>query len=488
MRTLTSLAFLLCFLAATSVRSADSSDAKNFWPQWRGPLATGEAPNANPPTEWSETKNVKWKVKLPGLGGSTPIVWGNKVFILTAVPTGKHPEKKTAALSLPEQSATGNRAPYGDGTNVEVPPARRQPGEPGNFRRGPGGPGGFRGGPGGRGETPDEIYQFVVLCYDRNTGKKLWEKVAREEVPHEGKQQNNTYASASPVTDGQLLFAYFGSRGLYCYDLDGNLKWSKDFGKMQTRNGFGEGASPAVHGDRIVVYWDDEKDADFITALDKKTGKEIWKTPRSEETGWSTPFIIDHGGKTQIIVNASGKVRSYNFADGKELWSCGGQTANAIPAPVADASTVYVTSGFRGSALHAIALDKTGDLTGTEAIRWSYNRNTPYVPSPLLADGSLYFVKGNDAIISNIDAKTGKLNFEAERLEDIRQIYASPVSARDRVYVLGREGECVVLKRGPKLEILATNKLNDHTDASIALVGKELFIRGAENLYCIAEK
>jgi outer membrane protein assembly factor BamB len=267
--------------------------------------------------------------------------------------------------------------------------------------------------------------------------------------------------------------------------MDGNLKWSKEFGHMQTRNSFGEGASPALHGDTVVINWDDEGANDFITALDKRTGKELWRTPRSEDTGWSTPLIVEHDKKAQVIVNASGKVRSYDLATGKEIWSCAGQTANAIPSPVADADTVYVTSGFRGSALFAIKLGSTGDLAGTEAIRWSYKKSTPYVPSPLLVGDSIYVVSGNNGKLSCFDTKTGQPQFEAEQLPGIFGIYASPVAAKDRVYVLGREGKCLVLKQGPKLEVLGTNALNDRTDSSIALAGKELFIRGHENLYCI---
>src|SRR5262249_12126919 len=181
-------------------------------------------------------------------------------------------------------------------------------------------------------------------------------QTGRAEVPHEALKQNNTYASASAVTDGEVVLAFFGSRGLYCYDLEGNLKWSKDLGRMQTRMGFGEGASPALHGNTVIISWDDETDNDFIVALDKRDGKQLWKIPRNEDTGWSTPLIVPHDNRLQVIVNATGKVRSYDFDTGKEIWSCAGQTPNAIPSPVADADTVYCTSGFRGSALYAIKL------------------------------------------------------------------------------------------------------------------------------------
>jgi len=455
-----SAAFLTLLLTLRAAVAAEATaEARHNWPQWRGPLANGVGPEADPPLEWSETKNVKWKVKIPGEGSSTPAIWGDRVFVLTAVGPEQQAEVKPVS-----------------------PPAGAETNSPGAGPRGRGGPGGGF----GRGEKPTAKYRFTLLCLDRKTGKTRWQKVAREEVPHEGRQQNNTFASASPLTDGKVVLAFYGSRGLHCYDLEGNLKWSQDFGPMQTRNTFGEGASPTLHGDTVIVNWDDETDNDFIVALDKNDGKQLWKTPRKEGTGWSTPLVVEHDKKLQVVVNATGKVRSYDFASGKELWSCAGQTANAIPSPVADADTVYVTSGFRGAALQAIKLGSTGDLTGTEAIRWSYNQNTPYVPSPLLTGDLLYVVKVNSGMLTCLEAKSGKPHFEAERLEGLAEIYASPVAAKERVYVLSRDGKCVVLKQGPKLEILATNKLDDQTDASIALAGRELFIRGRAYLYCVA--
>lgn len=444
----------LLYMAAASLFLAIQTQAnpQNNWPQWRGPLANGVAPQADPPVEWSETQNVKWKLKLPGKGSSTPVVWGDQVFILSAIVQEKKTEAKAAETPAAE--------PAGDG-------GRRR--------------GGF-----GRGEKPTDVHEFVVLCLDRKTGKTLWQKAATQQVPHEGHHQDHGFASASPVTDGEVVLAYFGSRGLYCYDLEGNLKWSKDFGDMITRAGFGEGASPALHGNTVVVNWDDETDGDFIVALDKRTGKELWKNARNEPTGWSTPLIVEHGGKTQVIVSASNKVRGYDLATGQELWSCGGLGSNPIPTPVVSGDTVYAMSGHREPKVLAIKLGRSGDLTGSDAVSWSHNRSTPYVPSPVLIGDSLYFIQGNTGKLSCFDAKTGEPRFEAEQLEGIFGTYASLVAAKDRIYVLGREGKCVVLKPGPKIEILATNKLEDRTDASMALVGREVFIRGKENLYCIA--
>jgi outer membrane protein assembly factor BamB len=426
------LAALAGGLAANAAAPPDPA-AELFWPQWRGPLSTGDAPHANPPLTWSETNNVKWKTTIPGEGDSTPIVWGDRVFLLAAIPHG---------------------------TNAAAPAAP---------------------------QAPAETYQFVVLCLDRASGKILWQRVARQEAPHEGRQENNTFASASPVTDGQRLLAYFGSRGLHCYDLEGNLKWEKDFGKMKTKMGFGEGASPALWGDKVVVNWDQEGGG-FIVALDTASGRELWRTPRDEDTGWSTPLIVEYNGQRQVIVNATKRVRAYDLATGKELWSCSGQTDNAIPSPVAAGGVVYLTSGFRGSALQAVRLGREGDLTGTDAIVWSHGQNTPYVPSPLLTDKFLYVISGNDAIVSCFDAGNGQVYFEHERLEGVYGVYASPVAARDRVYILSREGACIVLKKGPKPEVLAVNKVaDDHSDASLALTEKDLFLRTRHSLYCLSQ-
>jgi outer membrane protein assembly factor BamB len=425
----------------------------NQWPQWRGPLGTGAAPEADPPTEWGEGKNVKWKVRLPGNGTSTPIVWDDRVFIHAAIPAGKADEARAAASEAATPVVFQNQQ-----------------------RRG-----GFGGGP-----PPTDKHQFVLMCLDRATGKTLWQKVVREEVPHEGHHRDHGFASYSPVTDGKLVFAYFGSRGLHCYDAQGNLKWEKDLGKMRTKNGFGEGSSPVLHGERLVVLWDHEGD-DFIIALDKTTGKELWRTPRDEDTTWSTPLVVEHGGRAQVVVSATRKIRSYDLETGKQVWECAGMTPNAIPSPVAANGMVYLTSGFRGSNLLAIRLGRGGDLTGTDAIAWSHNRGTPYVPSPLLYDNRLYFLSVNEARLSCFDVTTGKPLYETQRVEDLQGVYASPVGAAGRVYLVGRNGTTAVIRHGDKVEVLATNVLDDRIDASPAAVGKELFLRGHQYLYCIAQ-
>ncbi len=408
-------AIVLSFAASVAV--ADD----NNWAQWRGPLHTGEATRGNPPLEWSEDKNVRWKVEVPGLGKSTPVVWNDLVFVTTAVPTGA----------------------------------------PGNL-------------------------EYVVQAHNRGDGKLRWRKVAKVQAPHEGTHKDGSFASGSALTDGEMVYAFFGSRGLFALDFKGNLVWEKQFGAMRTRLSFGEGASPVLHGNALVVNWDHE-DQDFLVALDKKTGREIWRTERDEPTSWSTPIVVTHGGREQVIVNATNRVRGYDLATGKALWEAGGMTANVIPSPVHADGTVYVTSGFRGNALLAVRLaEAQGDVTGKAAIAWSYDRDTPYVPSPLLYKGGLYFLKTNSAVLTRIDVATGKPDY-TQRLEGMSNVYASPVAVGGRVYVLSREGVMMVLEAGPALKVLATNKLADGFDASPALVGDEMYLRGQKYLYRISK-
>jgi len=463
-------------LAAWSVTHCATASAERNWPQWRGPLQNGVAPHADPPTEWSESKNVKWKIKIPGEGNSTPVIWENKIFLLTAIPTGKKIEFETS-------SNPSSRPADAPGAGAD---------QPGQVPGGQGGPGG-RGGRGGRGgfgggQKPTEVHQFVILCLDRPTGKVLWQQTAREEVPHEGfRAGDGSFASTSPITDGQHVFAYFGSRGLYCYDLEGKLQWSQDLGDMRISNGFGEGSSPALYKNTLIVNWDNEGDS-FIVALDKTTGKTLWKTAREERTSWSTPLVVEHDGKPQIVTDATSRIRSYDLATGKLIWECAGLTRNVIPCPVSADGMLYAMSGFQGNALLAIHLGRSGDLTDTDAIAWSHKKSTPYVPSPLLYGDKLYFFAGNNGTLSCFDTRAGKALIDAERIDGLQGVYASPVGASGRVYLTGRNGVTVVIKQSDKLELLARNQLDERIDASPALADNDLFLRGRETLYCIAEK
>ena len=329
----------------------DSARAAN-WHQWRGPDATGTAPQGDPPTNWDEQTNIKWKVAIPGRGSASPIVWGDRIFILTAIKTDRQAEPAEDAtvgvrddrFQFAVTNAEAADSPRADRTVVrlaqlgdnEQPAAQEQPERRGRGEgRGRGGRGGRGGGRGGfgRGAPPTNFYQFVVLCLDRRTGQTIWQQIANESVPHEGHHQTGSFASGSPITDGRNVYALFGSYGVYCYDMNGNLQWSKDLGDMQTRNGFGEGASPALDGDTLVVNWDHEGDSK-IYALDARTGDVKWEKPRDERTTWNTPLVAEYNGRTQVITNGTNRSRSYDLATGELLWECGGQTDNPIPSPM----------------------------------------------------------------------------------------------------------------------------------------------------------
>lgn len=393
--------------------------------------------HADPPTTWSETKNIKWKIEIPGRGSATPVIWGDHLFLLTAIPAG-----------------------------VPAADAHRPRG----------------------GVDPRITHAYKVLAINRADGKIVWERTAREEVPHEASHQDNgTWASSSAITDGEHVIAYFESRGVYCYDMKGTLIWQKDLGDKKMRNEFGEGSTPALHGNTLVVVWDHFiPGASFVVALDKRTGAEIWRVKRDEIDTWATPLIVEQDGRTHVIVPGMNRLRSYDLRTGEVIWETAGLTMNPIPSPVAADGMVFATSGFRGNSLKAIRLaGAKGDITGTSNVVWTLDRDTPYVPSPLLYDGVLYILKTNNGLLSAFDAKTGKPHYQVQRLEQAANVFASPVGASGRVYIPGRDGTTVVLRHGPSFEVLAENTLDDGFDASPAVVDRELYLRGYRYLYSI---
>ena len=314
----------------------------------------------------------------------------------------------------------------------------------------------------------------------------MWERTAREAPPNEERHHPTaTRASTSGITDGEHLYAYFGSQGLFCYDMEGNLKWEKDLGNMRTARSFGEGGAPAIHGSTLLVNWDHEGDS-FIVALDKQSGDELWRKERQERTSWSTPLVVEHNGRRQVIVSASAKTRSYDLETGDVIWECAGLGSNVIPTPLHEDGVVYVTSGHRRPAMQAILLDRAkGDIAGTDAVLWSIDRDTPYVSSPVLTNGRLYFVKNRNATLSCYDAKTGEALFGPLRLEGLGTVYASLVGVSDRIYLSDLDGNTLVIRNSPEFEVLATNKLDDGLAASPVIVGDELYLRGHSHLYRI---
>jgi outer membrane protein assembly factor BamB len=409
---------LLCLSPAPAGEEA-------HWPHWRGPTATGVATSALP-TSWSDAENVRFRVEIPGRGMSTPVIWGERLFLTSAVPTA-------GQESLP-------------------------PGE----------------------------YSFEVLCLDRNTGQLLWRRVARVATPHEGHHRTyGSYASASPVTDGERLYVSFGSQGLYAYDLAGEPLWSFDPGvRLEMRNAFGEGLAPVVAGEALVQVCDQERDS-FVFAVDRRTGKELWRVPRDEPSTWATPLVTSFDGELQVVTSGARRTRSYDPATGELLWQGGGAGLNAIPAVQRWQDLVLVMSGFREAKILALRPGPNGGAD--QPVAWSATKGCAYTASPVLADGLLYTVTDR-GLISCFDAASGEALYLEQRLPRGSELKASPIAAGDFLYVPTEAGEVHLVKLGPELVVERTNTLSGETFiASPAAAGGALYLRGLTHLFCLAE-
>jgi outer membrane protein assembly factor BamB len=420
---------------ARGVATAEAS-----WPQWRGPLGTGVAPNARPPLEWSETKNVRWKTALPGRGHSTPIVWGDSIFLTTAIP-------------------------YGD----SIKPRVVRPGAHDN-------------------NSLTHNHEFAILAVSRKTGKILWQRTVHKAAPHEAGHLTGSLASASPVTDGERVFAFFGSYGLYCLDMSGKLLWKKDLGEMHSKHGHGEGSSPALFRDALIVNWDHEEQS-FLVALDKRTGAQRWRVARAEDTSWATPIVVELDDVVQVVVPGTHRMRGYNLQNGDVIWECGGLSSNIVATPIAANGIVYAGSSYDTRAMLAVRLaGAKGDITGTKQVIWSRQRGTPYVPSPLLYDNLIYNLQHYQGVIVRINKDAGDDFGDPVRLAAIRDVYSSPIGAAGRVYITSRDGVTQVISHGEREpRTLAVNRLDDTFSASAVAVGRDLLLRGERFLYCISE-
>ena len=435
---------LLLSLTALAVAPVQESRPEQQWGQWRGPLASGEAPHATPPVTWSEEENLRWKIPLTGRGHSSPVVWGEHVFLTTAIPMGDPLPPRPSRM---------------EGAHDNTPVTSQQ--------------------------------RFVVQAYERKSGTLVWERTVHAAIPSDTAHVSGGYASPSPITDGEHLFASFGSAGLYALDLQGTLIWSKNLGEMQVKHSHGEGSGPALWGETLVVNWDHEGDS-FLLALNKATGEERWRVARKEPTSWATPIIVPVGNIQQVIVPGTGRLRGYDLEDGRIIWECGGLSHNVVASPVHGEGIVVAASSYEKQVMLAVSLEgATGDLTGgSEHLLWVQRRLTPYVPSPLLYQGVVYGLVHYQANLCRTELTTGDLGSGSLRIRGLGNLYASPVAAAGRVYLTDLEGRTLVLEHTPVDEeprALALNQLDDSFSASAALAGSELFLRGDRFLYCLAE-
>jgi outer membrane protein assembly factor BamB len=426
----------------------DHVAAEENWPQFRGSKSLGVADNPNLPDKWSATENVAWKTDLKGRGWSSPIVWGDRIFLTTVVNLGESEEPKKGLYF---------------GGNREKP--------------------------------PESDHQWKVVCLDLDDGRVLWEQLAHQGVPTSPIHLKNSYASETPVTDGQRLYAYFGNVGLFCYDLDGKLLWSKPIEPHKMRYGWGTAASPVVYQDRVYLVNDNDEES-YLLALDAATGEQVWRVERDEKSNWATPYIWKNSQRTEIIVPATGKNRSYDL-EGRLLWELGPMSSITIATPYSDGDTLYLSSGYvmdKKKPIYAIRPGASGDIslgedeTSNDFILWT-NMGGPYNPSTLLYGGLLY-VLYDQGFFACFDPRSGEEVYAKKRIPEGKAFTASPWAYNDRIFCLNEDGVTFVIAPGKEFEILHTNALaeDDMCMATPAIVGDRLIIRTSARVYCIQKK
>ncbi len=414
------------------------------WPQWRGPAGQGVSEEKNLPTEWSATKNVQWKTEIPGRGHSSPIVWGNRVFLTTSIEGPAAPGAKAVKHMVGKEEF-------------------KHPDWVGS----------------------DHIYTMKVVCVDADKGRILWDRIVYEGTVFDHRHKRNTYASPTPVTDGKFVYASFGAEGVYCYDFKGNQMWKRSLGGIATM-GMGAGTSPVLFENRLILQCDqDTGENSYVVALDTRTGKDMWKTARPVEASWCTPVIVGSGSGAQLVTSGNEFVIAYDAATGKEIWRCKGVESNAIHTPLVGYNMVIVSAGFPAKHTIAIKLGGSGDLTNTSNIAWKYDKGTAYVASPILYQDYVYLIS-DKGVLTCIDAKTGEVKYEGGRVPVPATFMSSPVAFDGKLLLSSEDGDTFVVKAGPVHEVIRTNSLGEPIFASPALAGGKIFIRGERSLYCIS--
>lgn len=436
--TATAVWSLTAFVTSAAPKAAN-------WAQWRGPEGNGVSTETGLPAEWTPDKNIKWKTPISGRGHSSPIVWGTRVFLTTDVEGEVVPGAQAVKHVIEGQEF-------------------KHPDSVGGDRK----------------------HTFKVLCLDRGTGKVLWEKTAYEGTVYDDRHRKGSYAAPTPTTDGTYVYAWFGAEGdgLYCYDFKGNQVWKTAVGKIASV-GMGPGSSPVLFENLLILQCDeDEGKKSFIVALDKKTGKEVWRNSRQVQSSWSTPLIVRTAQRAELVTSGFEWIISYDPKTGKELWKMKGLESNAIPSPLVGSGMVFLYAGFPAKRTLAVRLGASGDLTGSPNLVWRYDKGTAYVPSSILYGDYLYLMSDR-GILTCLEAKTGKVVYEGGRIPVPATFTASPVAFDGKILLTSEDGDTFVIKAGPKHEVLATNSVGEPVFASPAISDGLIFIRGEQNLYCI---
>src|SRR6266850_4219272 len=434
-------------LALTLLNSNAGASAGSNWPQWRGPDGQGISTETGLPTEWRDAKNVKWKTAIAGLGHSSPIVWGKKIFLTTALDGEKIPGRTPGVTHKMSDGSTFVH-PDAVGANLK--------------------------------------HTFKVICLDRDSGKILWERVAYEGAVQDSRHKKASFASSTPATDGKYVFAFFGSEGLYAYDFNGKQIWKQDMGTLGTAS-VGYGVSPILFGNLVIMQCDESGLNSFIAAFDKKTGKEVWRAARDKvDVTWSTPVLVKTGKRTELVTSAAEAIIAYDPATGKELWRHKGLESNAVPSPVVFNDLVVLTSGSPLKIALALKAGGSGDVTGTSQLAWSYNKGTAYAPSPILY-GDYVYLMTDRGLLTCLDAKTGKMEYEGQRVPKPTTFMASPVAYEGKILLTSEDGETFILKAGPKHEVLRSNSIGEPVYASPAIANGNIFIRSERHLFAIGK-
>jgi outer membrane protein assembly factor BamB len=415
------------------------------WPQWRGPGGSGVSADRRAPAQWGPDSNIAWKTEIPGRGHSSPVVAGNRIYLTTSI-RGEHVPGRKAPVHLGFDRKPG----YVHPDSVDV----------------------------------DYRHTLKVMAIDAASGRVAWERTAYDGVMFDDRHRKNTFASSTIATDGALIYAFFESAGLYCYDTNGTLKWHASLGAI-IKAGLGPGTSPVIYERLVILQCDQEMgDGSFLVALDRFTGTEAWRVVRSNRRSWATPILVRTAGRVELIASGAEAVIAYDPAKGTELWRAEGVQSHPIPSPVAGHGLVFVTAGSQAKRAYAFRLGGSEDLAGTPRVAWHYAKGTAYVPSPILHGQYLYLMT-DKGLLTCLDARTGQVQYEGGRVPLPATFTASPVAIGDRLFLTSEDGDTFVVKAGPVHEILATNSIGEPVYASLAVAHGTIFIRGERHLFAI---